>query len=66
MTPNRPISTTFPLGLFCNATLSGPLPKPVEPKSALSQKNKLAPDTLPTDLEENGLNADLHWDDDSV
>lgn len=64
MKSNQPITTTFPLGLFCNATLSGPLPKPIEPKSALTRKDdNLAPDAPPTELENNGLNDDLYWDD---
>jgi hypothetical protein len=36
MSTNRPITTSFPLGLFCTATLTTPSPKPVRPAPAES------------------------------
>jgi hypothetical protein len=62
MTPNHPITTTFPLGLFCIATMSGPLPRPVKTGS-LASTNNLAPDASPLELENNGLKDNLYRED---
>lgn len=68
MTPNRPITTSFPLGLFCNATWS------LAPRQSPPETESVAP--LPLDRElldmpvivpgTDGLDDDIYWDDGSA
>jgi len=69
MTTRRPITTSFPLGLFCNATWS------LAPRQA-SPEPEPVPLPLPLDRElldmpvialgTDGLDEDIHWDDGSA
>jgi hypothetical protein len=64
MTTNRPISTSFPLGLFCNATwsLSPRYSPPETPSIPLPLDRELL--DMPTIVPEtNGLDEDIFWDD---
>ncbi len=67
MCSKRPLTTSFPLGLFCNATLSIP------PRDS-SPENPSVPFPLDRELldmpavapETDGLNDDIYWDDGSA
>jgi hypothetical protein len=65
MSTTRTITTSFPLGLFCNATLSGPFPEmksleiPVPQKKTHRRIEYLSPISLPIE----GLDSDLRSDD---
>jgi len=67
MTTNRPITTSFPLGLFCNATWSlAPRPSPPEIESVplpLDRELFDMPAIVPGN---DGLDEDIHWDDGSA
>ena len=59
-------TTSFPLGLFCNATLSGPLPE-VKPRSSSPVRQPHVAPTEPiTDEEANELIHDLCPDEKST
>lgn len=67
MSTKRPITTSFPLGLFCQATISGPLPT-IPHENASSPSLETQSTDRPQQPEEtaiglNGANEDNHWDD---
>ena len=66
MSTNRPITTSFPLGLFCTATLSAPQQNPPEdPSVASSEEQKISP--LPDSaLEPEGWTEYIYADDGSL
>jgi len=65
MSTTRTITTSFPLGLFCNATLSSPFPEmksleiPVPQKKTHRRIEYLSPINLPIE----GLDKDFHSND---
>ena len=66
MTTNRPITTSFPLGLFCNATLTMPPRKPIETASLPFPSDRELLDMPAIAPETDGLDDDIYWDDGSA
>jgi len=61
--PGESITTSFPLGLFCNATMSGPLPKAKPGKtSSTSRKIESKIENLhPIDPQSKGWMKNSDW-----
>jgi len=74
MSTKRPITVSFPLGLFCAATLSTNPPKSPEEKPETPVKGEKTEEASGSEEKEpptpplggNGLRDDLYWDDGSA
>jgi hypothetical protein len=65
MHANRPLIMSLPLGLFSNATISGPLPKIPKKDTTLFPLDRALLDmpAIATDGESDTLTDDLYWKD---
>jgi hypothetical protein len=68
MSTTNSITTSFPLGLFCTATLSGPLPKTKasSARSASYFADRKIQNAHHLEVDREGLQKDIRWDDRSV
>jgi hypothetical protein len=62
MRTSRAVTTSFPLGLFCNATLSGELPQ-ITKSAARANNQPIEPPNFPPIILEVDNIDDTYWDD---
>jgi len=66
MTPKRPKTVSFPIGLFCDATISVPQQEDLEVLRIPSDLDEVFPALVRKDLKSGEVEDDANWNDTSA